>query len=362
MSARVTFALVRAGVRHRRELADTVDEELARWRRQAQAIPAGRERTVALAKLDGETGHARAATMMATLAPGGERVALARTILAVEVLYDHLDGRSEPTPAGDPLDGRRTLLGIFEDACSMRPARVPADAADGAYLAEVSCAASEGLAALPAIKAVRAELLEAARRAVEAQALMHAAADVGSGALEAWGRAGSGASGLDWREYLAGCGASVLCVHALALRASRTEGPPPQVLDSAYLHLGALATLLDGLIDGVAEPGGAPSYSSLYEGAGEVALAILELGSRARGELGALGPSDQMMLAGVLAHYSTLAGAGSPAASATLAALREPERLPVALAARALRRGRDAAEPESGPVPTIRASDEPAAG
>jgi Protein of unknown function (DUF2600) len=357
VSLRVACSLARAGVRHRRELATFVEQQLEGWRRLAESIPPGPERVLALAKLDGESSHARAATMLATLAPRSERAGLARTILAVELLYDHLDGRTEPSPPGDPLEGRRELLRVFEDACAMREARAPASAPDGPYLEALAAAASAGLAALPAVALVRTPLLAAARRAREAQARMHAVADTGAPQLEAWARGESPSSGLGWREHLAGCGASVVCVHALALCAARPAGPAPEAIDRAYLHLAALATLLDGLNDGAQER---PSYSSLYEDSGELSEAILALDRSARELLGALGARHAMMLVGIVAHYSALPGAREPRAAATLAALRRRERLPVGIAMLALRS--PSRKGERPPLATIRAGDEPAAG
>jgi len=360
VSGRATLALFAAGARHRRELAAPVREEIARWRELARAIPDEGARALALSRLDRDSGHAVAATMLATLAPRELRPALARTILAAELLYDHLDSRTESLPAGEGLAAARRLYDVFADACAMRRVHIPEDAGDRRYLAELAGATREGLASLPGALLVRGALAQAAARAAEAQARLHA----GDPQLESWAGQAAAGSGLRWREHLAGCGASVLCVHALALRGARPGGAAPQDVDRAYLQLAALATLLDGLLDGDRHGCAGRTYTGMYETDGELGEAILVVAGGARALLGALGPRHEMMLAGLIAHYCSLPGAREPRAAEILARLRRGNRAAIALASRALadRHTRPERARPALPLPSTRAGDEPARG
>jgi len=286
MSLRVSLALLTAGVRHRRDLHRLVDRELDGWEQHASAIPDPDLRGLALEKLHAEGAHARAATMIATLAPRARRPLLARTILATEVLYDYLDGRSE-TSTG------REMLRVFTDACAMRHARVPASAGDHDYLTSLALTVSRGLTAQPSARLVGPQLVVAAQRAADAQTRAHA------GGLTAGTWDG-------WREQLAGAGASVLCVHALALRAALQDGPGPAELDGAYFELATLATLLDGLVDRARGESESP-YVAAYDSPGRLIEAVALAGARARTRLHALGPQHEMMLAGLVAHYQAAA-------------------------------------------------------
>jgi hypothetical protein len=340
VSARAAYELIAAGARHRAELAALVDTELHGWREAASVIPDPTARALALAKLDGEAGHARAATMLATLAPRNLRRPLARTIFATELLYDYLDGRTEAITGPDRLAYARRTYTVFTDACAMQLPRIPDDAGDYGYLTALAATVREGLAELPSALLVRDSLATAAKRAGEAQARLHCTPRRQLGDLERWARRSAHDTGLGWREHLAGCGASVLCVHALALRATRREGPPARTVDHAYLRLAALATLLDGLIDvdplGPAEQ---PSYAHFYESNEHLGGAILTLASRARPLLTALGPRHEMMLAGLVAHYSNLPGAHQAYAAPTIEALCRDNRAVHAVAMLALPRG-----------------------
>jgi hypothetical protein len=279
VSARVTLAMFGAGARHR-ALRGALDAETEHWRAQSKSIPDPRLRSLALEKLAGEGSHARAATGLATLAPRARRSELARTILAVELLYDYLDGRTEGGAEPEPL------LAVYTSACALRAPRVPPGAADRRYLAALAEAVALRLAALPQIGLVREPLAAAARRAADAQARAHRGE--GSGTLT--------------REQFAGRGASVLCVHALALRAALPSGPDPQEIDRAYFELATLATLLDGFVDRACGEPESP-YTGAYRDEAELAEAITAASARARTRLRALGPHHEMMLSGLIAHY-----------------------------------------------------------
>ncbi len=370
MSASASLWLIATGARHRRELAAPVAEEIARWRGLAATIGEPALREAALEKIEHEAGHASAATMLAAHAPRGQRVALAQTIVALELLYDHLDGRTEAAGlrggAGSGLVARRELLGVFADACALRRPRVPEWAGDREYLRALACAARAGLASLPGALLVRERLAAAGARAAEAQARVHSIGELGSGQAEEWARGQADGSGLGWREQLAACGASVLCVHALALRAAPAGGAAPEQLDHAYLYLAALATLLDGLVDRDGIGAGA-GYAGLYPDEVTLGEAAVRVGARAGELLGALGPRHQIMLSGLVAHFAAARGAGQDRTTArVLSELRRRNVVEATLASVALSRSR-ASRRANDPAPdlvlhAIQPGDEPAAG
>ena len=81
-------------------------------------------------------------------------------------------------------------------------------------------------------------------------------------------RARGGLSGLDWREYTAGCASSVLAVHALIAAAAdpATSRADARRIDAAYLAIGALITILDSLVDQAADTAaGQPGFIRLFE-------------------------------------------------------------------------------------------------
>ena len=95
----------------------------------------------------------------------------------------------------------------------------------------------------------------AARRCVQAQTRLHAAATLGDGQLERWAREHAEGSGLQWREYAAGGASSVLAVHALIAAAAdpATTKSDAERIDRAYLAIGAVITILDSLVDRAAD-------------------------------------------------------------------------------------------------------------
>ena len=84
--------------------------ELRRWEQRALAIEDPALRALALEKLRGEGFHAEAAAMLATLAPRCHRQDVVEAIVALELLFDYLDGLTE-RPSGDPLGEGERLFG-----------------------------------------------------------------------------------------------------------------------------------------------------------------------------------------------------------------------------------------------------------
>jgi len=334
--AQAAAALVVANVRYWTTVAPLVRIELERWREHAGAICAPDLRALALDKLDRESFNAEAGAMLATLAPRAHRRDVVQAIVALQVLFDLLDGLTEQ-PLADPLvDGER-LFSAFTDAVR-RPSEssipndagssTPNDGAEDRYLWALSHAASSAIARLPASDAVIDVACESARRAAQAQIRKHAASKLGIDQLREWAAAQARGTGLQWRELLAGAASSVLAVHALIAAAADVRTAPADAarLADAYLSICVLLTLLDSLIDQQQdERAGEAGYVSLYEDRELLARTLPELARRAAGQARELphGAWHLMMLTGVVAYYASAPEARGALARPILARLRD---------------------------------------
>ena len=125
-------------------------------------------RALALHTLQEEGFAAEVAATLATLTPRRHRTAAIRGIVALEVMYDYLDGLTEqPTP--DPLANGRQLFKAFTDA--LDPSGQPDEdyyrhhpcGSDGGYLQELAATVSEALACLPKAGALAPAMLRRSR-------------------------------------------------------------------------------------------------------------------------------------------------------------------------------------------------------
>jgi tetraprenyl-beta-curcumene synthase len=336
--ARAGLALALANIRYWTSVAPIVRGELRRWELRARAIGDPELRTLALAKLHGEGFHAEAAAMLATLGPRRHRRDVVEAIVALELLFDYLDGLTE-RPSADPLDDGERLFGALINAVAVvsdgagesfeKPPR-----GDDGYLEGLSRAVVLALARLPAALAITEVAQRTAARSGLAQTRMHAAAALGTEQVEQWARREAEGTGLEWRELLAGAASSVLAMHALIAAAADPSTTPEEAgeIESAYLSMCVLLTLLDGLVDqeqdtraggdtsgargfGSAGVGGLESrglgYIDLYEDRDELLQTLTGATRRAASQARALrhGPHHAMTLVGVVAYYTSAPGA-----------------------------------------------------
>ena len=346
--ARAGLALALANVRYWTGVAPVVRRELRRWELCALAIEDPELRALALEKLREEGFHAQAAAMLATLAPRRRRGDVVEAIVALQLLFDYLDGLTE-RPSTDPLGEGACLFAAYADAVTVRDVTAPNQTAsrqsrlglnddpaaiddglrvrDGGYLDALSATVSGALAQLPAAGAVTAVARRTAVRSGLAQTRMHAAPRLGVAQVDEWAREEAGGTGLQWRELLAGAASSVLALHAL-IAAAAAPGTTPGVAEeiaSAYLSTCVLLTLLDGLVDhdddtlaseagtdGAGALGApAPGYIGLYADRDELAQTLADATRRAADRARALrdAPHHTMILVGVVAYYTSEPGA-----------------------------------------------------
>jgi len=381
--ARAGLALVLANVRYWTSVAPVVRARLRCWEQRATAIEDPELRGLALEKLHGEGFHAEAAAMLATLAPRAHRRDAAEAIVALELLFDYLDGLTE-RPSADPLGEGERLFRAYTDVFAAdgdararvrgsdenvpRPRDDDNDIDPGCtrarvgsrdeYLHALSDAARAAFERLPAAGTVAAIARAGARRAAQAQTRMHSAGRLGTAQVEDWARAEADGTGLEWRELLAGAASSVLGAHALIAAAADPETTPEEAaaIDSAYLSTCVLLTLLDGLVDHEQDaPDGGTGYAGLYGDREELSKALAGAAERAAGQARALrnGPHHAMTLVGVVAYYASAPGARREPARAICGRLRrqlEPLASPtlwIMRAWRLARRGRTREQPAS---------------
>jgi tetraprenyl-beta-curcumene synthase len=319
--ARAGLALMLANVRYWSTVAPVVRRELRRWELRAQAIEDPELRALALEKLRDEGFHAEASAMLATLAPQAHRRDAVAAIVALELLFDYLDGLTE-RPSADPLGDGELLFGALVNAVALVPTgtRGPFEKPelnDNGYLEGLSRAVVVALARLPAAPAITEIAQRIAARSGQAQTRMHAAAQLGTEQLEQWGTAEAQGTGLGWRELVAGSASSVLAIHALIAAAAdaSTTSAQAEAIASAYLSTCVLLTLLDGLVDYEQDQShegpGQPGYLSLYEDRQELAEVLNQGAQRAAMQARELpnGAYHAMTLTGVVAYYSSAPGA-----------------------------------------------------
>ncbi len=252
---RASLALAIANARFWPSVAPVVGRQRGRWETRARAIEDTALRTLALEKLQEEWFNAEVAATLATLAPREHRQSVVEAIVAYEVMYDYLDGLIEQ-PVADPLRDGHNLYRAFTDAITLHsePTRdyyASRPAHDDGYLEELVEVVRGALAGLPCAATVADAARHAADRCTEAQIRAHAVAGLGTGQLEQWARTEAQGTPLGWQEFLAGAASSVLSIHALIAAAADGRTTPEQAaaIDSVYLSVAVLSTMLDSLVD-----------------------------------------------------------------------------------------------------------------
>jgi tetraprenyl-beta-curcumene synthase len=325
LTIRAGAALVGANVRYWSGIAPQVRRELRRWSERASEIPDPRLRAIATDKLRAEHFNAQVAATLATTVPRRHRDRAVEAVVALEVLYDYLDGLTE-TPATDPLRDRvhayRAFAAIFDESPPASDASEPyandsgyandgGYASDGDYAHALGAAARDAIATLPSASAVASAGRHAAERCAAAQAHVHATAQLGVGQLEQWARERAAAEQhRDWREYVAGAVASVLAVHALIAAAGNdaTSDEQAHAIDAAYLSISALSTVLDSLVDYERDVGaGEPWLVCLHGDPRTLGETLPDVAGRAVEQVRRLPGSAHhlMTLSGVVAYYSS---------------------------------------------------------
>lgn len=317
-------ALARANLRYWPTVVPRVRAELARWHTRAQAIPDPEGRALALGKLKDERFNPRLAATLATLAPKDRRGQVIEAIVALQLAYDYLDALTErptgdPDPVGAYERAHRPFVAPFAADVSTAEKPPPSDerAIPGEeYVQELTRTVTGALARLPRWQACAPAAKRAAERCAQAQALAHAAPQIGIEPARRWGEERSARPPAQppgpwgWREALVAGQSSVLNLHALIATAARADlemdAAQADALDRAYEYVGAM-TMLDGLVDREHDSQtGAISYPALYDGTQEMGAALRELAREGLRHMRGVrdGAHHAVTLTGVVAGYA----------------------------------------------------------
>jgi hypothetical protein len=309
------MALLVANARYWPRIAPIVRTALDRWGGRAEAIPDPILSMIAVDKLRNERFNAEVAATLATLAPASHRRQVVETIVALQVMYDYLDGLLEQ-PTSDPLTNGKQLFQAFTDAVGPATVRdhdyylFDSRKNDGGYLGELVAAIRAGLAQLSASSVIAEVFRRAAGRCAEAQVRVHAVRQAGRNQLEEWAGREARGTGLPTREFVAGAMSSVLAVHALVARAAdpRTTLEQATAIDAMYLSVSALGTMLDSLIDYQRDAStGASQYLRSYEDLDTFAQHVIAV-SEGAASLACTTPDPAhniVTLVGVVAYYTS---------------------------------------------------------
>jgi tetraprenyl-beta-curcumene synthase len=269
----------------------------------AEAIPDPLLRADALASHRDKASNSEGLAALAVLAPPSRRAALARSLVAYQLMLDYLDGVSErPTP--DPLANGLHLHQAFEVALDPDAihddyyAQAPADE-DGGYLHELIETCRAPLRELPSYEAARVPLLRQARLCRESQALNHALHFVAiDKQLDEWAARTATqadlAPGFEWWELIAAAAASSLCIGALLALAATpgaSEADARRVESAYFPWASGLNALLDSLVDLDEDPEDA-SHLRRYSSQEHAAERLMAIASGARERVSALPDGD----------------------------------------------------------------------
>lgn len=307
--------------------------QVQRWHEHAQAIPTPDLRAIALAKLREEHFNVQTAPTFATLAPRDQRSNVIEAIVALQVIYDYLDGVTEQPVPERLRNGRQLFLALGDAVSPSREARddyyrYHSHADDGGYLHALVDATRDAVAKLPAGPAVGELMGVVASRCGEAQARAHAVQCDGLEQLERWASEHAAHEQISWRESLAGSASAVISIHALiAAGADRgTTRAQAARLETFHRSTCALATILDGLADRVHDERrdeAAIGYLRYFPDRDSLSTELTGIARRAADAAAGVPRAGHhlMTLAGVVAYYTSALGAAETSSRALVAPL-----------------------------------------
>jgi tetraprenyl-beta-curcumene synthase len=329
--ARAAAALALMSARYWTTVVPGARRQMHRWHARAQAIPDPALRELALSKLAEERFNAQTAPTFATLAPRDQRPGTVEAIIALQIIYDYLDGLTEQ-PVSEPLRNGHELFRALTDAVSpLHPPhqnyyRYSPHCEDGGYLSGLVGAVRGALLKLPAGASVSQVARAAAVRCGEAQARVHAVPSEGTAVLEGWASGQAAQEGISWPQFVASAASAVISIHALIAAAADPHTTPAQAARIEVFHRStcALATTLDGLADLAQDERSGESelgYLRYFPDRDALATELVDIARRAVGEAERVphGGHHLMTLAGVVAYYASALSASESSSKAVVA-------------------------------------------
>ena len=230
--------------------------ELGEWRHRAEQIPDRVLREAALDALLTKRDALEGAVSFAVFASPRVRPNVVRAIVAFELAFDYLDNIVE-LPNEDPITNGRTLNQALHVAVS--PGMNSPDyyryyprREDAGYLDELVHTCQTAVGSLPSFAAIAEPVHRALARIVIYQSLNHDELDRSHKAFEEWAQSHAvpGAK-LRWWEIGAAAGSQLSVLTLIAAAGDPAMRPArAAALERSYFPwVGALSTLLDGVID-----------------------------------------------------------------------------------------------------------------
>lgn len=269
-------------------------------------------RRLALAKLTEEGFNAEVAATLATLVPRQRRTEVTRAMVALQVLYDLLDGLTEWGAAPSARAASHIYLALTDAVSVRQRGRFGRQAVmdETGYLLALSGEVRNVLPRLPAYALVGPALRRNAERVSQAQVMIHFAGELGTAHMEQWARQQAAWTPLAWREFVASAASSVLTMHALIAAAAVATTTRSEVQDTedAYLMISALPTMLDSLVDNDLDADNARhGYAQLYDDHTSLAGALEHVvkGAISSARAAPHGSHHLMTVVGVFSYFTS---------------------------------------------------------
>jgi tetraprenyl-beta-curcumene synthase len=333
---RACGALALMSARYWATTALVTKRQLGRWREKAHRIPDLALRELAITKLADEQANVYFAATFATLAPRARRKETIEAIIALQIIYDYLDGLTEQ-PASEPLSDGLELFRALRECVS--PRREPfrdyyahhPHREDNGYLSELVVAARGALAKLPSTPAITETATAVAALCAEAQVRAHAAARLGTSQLERWADDLATWEGVSWREFLAASASAIISIHALVAAAADPSTTPERATRIEAFHRRStcpLATILDGLADRSQDHRSTENqlgYLRYFPEGDALGHEVAQLARRALRDANEIPHSGHhlMTLAGVVAYYTSSLEQGDRSLTAMVGPLQD---------------------------------------
>ncbi|OCA91447.1 tetraprenyl-beta-curcumene synthase [Bacillus sp. FJAT-27225] len=238
-----------------RKIFPAVKEELAYWKKRAQAIPNHELRKQALASIDTKTFHCEGGSILGLIAKKEYRKAI-KFIVAYQTISDYLDNLCDRSTSLDPDDFASLHDAMFDsllpgprygDYYSKRE-----DQDDGGYLAELVSTCKKALQSVDSYPVIQDYLLELCGYYCELQVHKHVRQDEREGRLKEWfERHKKRMPDMEWYEFSACSGSTlgVFCLVSYAMGSGFKSEDARKVVNGYFPYIQGLHILLDYFID-----------------------------------------------------------------------------------------------------------------
>lgn len=308
---------VRAAYVYWLDVVPLVCRELKGWQRRAEAIPDEVLRLVARRTLDTKGDGIGGAAAFAAFGPRKYRPLLVRAITAFQAALDYVDTIGEmpnPDPIANGQALHRALLTVFAPGAP-HPDYYALHVRDGdaGYLVALVDACRDAVTRLPSFEHIAPTSRRVVSRIIAYQSLNHCGAYGSRAAFAQWaGAQAAPGTAMWWWEVAAAAGSHLILLALMTAAADpRTEPGDVAALEAAYFPwVGALSTLLDGLVDQARDrEEGQANLIDYYESPQEAASRLGTIAREAVAHVRTLpdAPNHLLLLAAMAAFFHTQA-------------------------------------------------------